>query len=64
MRSSSPARTPKLQLAAKQPSAGECQITPKKDTLHPRTRENPQKNGKRGTMLIKSNPVPSQTGEQ
>ena len=31
MCSSFPARTPKLQLAAKQPSTGECWIPPKKD---------------------------------
>ena len=30
MHSSSPARTPKLQLAAEQPSTGDCWIPPKK----------------------------------
>ena len=43
MRSSSPARTSKLQLAAEQPSTGECWIPPKKDTPHPRAKEKPQK---------------------
>ena len=32
MHSSSPARTPKLQLAAEQPLTGECWIPPKKNT--------------------------------
>ena len=34
MRSSSPARTPKLQLAAEQPLTGECWIPPKKKIPH------------------------------
>ena len=41
--SSSPARTPKLQLAAEQPSMGGCWNPPKKkDTPYPRTNEKPQ----------------------
>ena len=42
MCSSSPVRTPKLQLAAEQPLTGESWIPPKKDTEHPRAREKPQ----------------------
>ena len=30
-----------------------------KDTLHPRTKEKPQQNSRRGTITIKSNPIPS-----
>ena len=41
--SSSPARTPKLQLTAEPPSTEECWIPPKKDTPHPRAKEKPQK---------------------
>ena len=44
MHSSSPVRTPKLQLAAEKPSTGECWIPPpKKDSPHPRTKERPSK---------------------
>ena len=43
MRSSSPARTPKLQLAAEQPSTGKCWIPPKKDIPHPRAKEKTQR---------------------
>ena len=55
MNSSSPARTPKLQLIVKQSSTGEGWITPKKDSPYPRAKENPQKDGKRGkiTFIIK-----------
>ena len=42
---SSPARTPKLQLTAEQPSTGECWILPKKDTPCPRAKEKPQQDG-------------------
>ena len=31
----------------------------KKDTLHPRTKEKPQQHGRRGTITIKSNPMPA-----
>ena len=34
VRSSSPVRTPKLQLAAEQPSRGECWVPPKKKIPH------------------------------
>ena len=46
MPSSSPARTPKLQLAAEQPSTGEWWIPPKKDTPCPRAEEEPQQDRK------------------
>ena len=39
---SSPARTLKLQLAAEQPSTGECWIPQKKDTLCPRAKKSQQ----------------------
>ena len=40
--SSSPVRTPKLQLAAEQPSSGECWIpTKKRDSPHPKAKEKP-----------------------
>ena len=55
MHSSSPARTPKLQLAAEQPLIGERWMPPKKDTLHKRAKEKPQQDGRRGeiTFIIK-----------
>ena len=56
MRSSSPSRTPKLQLAAEQPSIGECWISPKKippppkkETPHPKAKK-PQQDGRRGEI--------------
>ena len=39
---SSPVRTPELQLAAEQLSTGECWISPKQDTPHPRAKKKPQ----------------------
>jgi len=53
---SSPARTPKLQPTAEQPSAGKCWIPRKKDTPHPRAKEKPQQDSRRGeiTFRIKS----------
>ena len=52
--SSSPERTPKLQLA-EQPLTGECWIPPQKDTPYPRAKEKPQQDGRRGgiTFIIK-----------
>ena len=29
----------------------------KKDTLHPKTKEKPQRDGRRGSITIKSNPI-------
>ena len=46
-------------MAAEQPSTGECWIPPKKDTLHPRAKENPQQDGRRGTTALKSNLRPT-----
>ena len=51
--SSSPARTPKSQLAAEQPSTEGCCIPPKKDTLPPRAKEKPQKDGRRSAITFK-----------
>ena len=45
--SSSPIRTPKLQLAAEQPSTGECWIPPYKDTPGLGGKEKPQQGGGR-----------------
>ena len=42
-----PAREPKSQLAAEQPSAGGRWNPPKKDTACPRTKEKPQQDGRR-----------------
>ena len=56
MRSFSPARTPKLQLAAEQQSTGECWIPPEKDTPSPRAKEKPQQDGRRGKTVFKIKP--------
>ena len=56
MCSSSPVRTLKLQLAAEQPSTGECWIPPKKDNPHPRAKEKPQKDGRRGEITFRIKP--------
>ena len=56
MHSSSPVRTPKLQLAAEQPSTGECWIPPKKDTPCPRAKETPQQDGGRGEIVFRIKP--------
>ena len=45
MNPTSPARTPKSQLAAEQPSTGRCWNPPEKDTPHLRAKENQQRNG-------------------
>ena len=50
MRSSSPMKTPKLQLATEQPSTGECWIPPKKDTPCPRAKEKPQQDTRTGKI--------------
>ena len=56
MCSSSPVRTPKLQIAAEQLSTGECWIPPKKDTPHPRAKEKPQQDGRRGEIAFRIKP--------
>jgi len=48
MHSSSPVRTPKLQLTTEQASTGKCWIPPKKYTPHPRANEKPQQDDRRG----------------
>ena len=55
MWSSSPVRTPKLKLAAEQPSTGECWISPKKGTPHPKVKEKPQEDGEIESHLVMSN---------
>ena len=52
----SPARTPKLQLTAEQPSPGEWWIPPKKHTPHPRAKEKPQQDGRRGKIAFRLKP--------
>ena len=53
MCSSSPVSTPKLQLAAEQPSTGECCIPPNKDTPHPGANERPQQESRRGEITLR-----------
>ena len=54
--SSSPVRTPKLQLTAEQPSTGECWIPTKKETPCPRAKEKPQQDGRRGEITFRIKP--------
>ena len=56
MCSFSPARTPKLQLAAEQPLTEECWIPPKEDTSHSRAKEKPQQDGKRDKITFRIKP--------
>ena len=56
MHSSSPVRTPQLQLTAEQSSTGECWIPQKKDTPHTRAKENPQEDGRRGEIAFRVKP--------
>ena len=53
IRSTSPARTPKVQLAAEQLSIGECQIPLKKDTPCQSAKKNPQQDGRRGKIMFR-----------
>ena len=48
--SSSPARTPKLQLTTEESSKGECWIPPRKDIPSPRAKEKPQQDGRSGKI--------------
>ena len=57
MRSSSPERTSKLQLAAEQLSTGKRWIPPKKDTPHPRAKEKSQKDGRKGEIMFRIKPL-------
>ena len=56
MCSSSPVRTPKLQLTGEKPSTGECWIPPKKDTPGPRAKEKPKKDGRRSKIAFRIKP--------
>ena len=49
-------RTLKLKLAAEQPSTGKCWIPPKRDTLCPKAKEKPQKDGRRGEITSSIKP--------
>ena len=53
MHSSSPERTPKLQLAVEQPSAGECWFPPQKDSPCPGAKEKSKHDGRRGEIVIR-----------
>ena len=50
--SSSPVRTPKLQVT-NEPSTGQRWIPPKKDTPHPRAKEKPQQDSRRGEITFR-----------
>ena len=54
--SSSPGRTPKLQLAAEQLLTAEYWIPPKKDSPHPRAKEKPQQNCRRDKITFRIKP--------
>ena len=56
MHSSSPVRTPKLQLTAEQSLTGKCWIPPKKDTPRPRAKEKPQQDSRRGKITFRLKP--------
>ena len=56
MCSSSPVRTPKLQLAAEQLLTGECWIPPKKYTPCPAAKEKLQQDGRRGKIAFRIKP--------
>ena len=49
-------RTPKLQRTVEQPSTGQCWIPLKKDTPCPRTKEKPQRDGRRGEIVFRIKP--------
>ena len=58
MCSSPPAKAPKSQLAIEKPLTGEFCNLPKEDSPHPKTKK-PQQDDRRGTIMIKSNPIPT-----
>ena len=59
MSSSPSARAPKLKLSSEQPLTGECWIKDtKKDIQCPMTKKL-EEDGRRGTIMIKSNPIPT-----
>ena len=51
------ARALESQLTAEQPSTERHWNSPKKDAWHPKTKEKPQWDDRRGTITIKSNPI-------
>ena len=59
MYSSPPARASKSQLAVEQSLTGGCWNRPKKDILHPKTKEKLQQDSRRNAIIIKSNPIPT-----
>ena len=50
----------KITTLSKQPSTGECWIPPKKDTPHPRAKEKPQQDGRRGGVTFRIKPRTNQ----
>ena len=58
MCSSPPLGAPKSQLVVEQPLI-RCWNIPKKDTPSPKTKNKLQQDGRRGTIRIKSNPIPT-----
>ena len=54
MHPSPPVRAPKFQ----PPLTGGCRKPPKRDTPCPKTKKKLQRDGRRGTITIKSNPIP------
>ena len=52
MSSSSPERTPKLQLTAEQPLTGDCWIPQNKSTPRSRAKEKPQRDGRKGEIMF------------
>ena len=52
----SPVRTPKLQLAAEQPSTKECSTPPKTYTPYPKAKRKPQQDGRRGEITFRIKP--------
>ena len=62
MWSSSQVRPPKLQFAAEQLSTGECWIPPQKATSHPRAKEKPEEDGRRGEITFRMKPHTNQRG--
>ena len=59
MHSSPPDRAPKLQLAVVQRSSGGRWNPPKRDTPRPKTKKQPQWDGRKGKITINSNPIPT-----
>ena len=50
-------KTPKSQVTAEQPLTKKHWNLPKKDTLHPKTKRKPQREGRSGAIMINSNPI-------